>query len=509
MTGGILQIAARGIEDRFITGNPRITFFKKMYRRHTNYTRGEYDLSFNSKLDFGKRGICKIKRYGDLLNKLFLVITLPDIDIRYKCFTIWDIRQMLKKCNIIWSTRKRNKEKFTETDYNEVSKIVNDKLVELEKTLTDTDRNNAIDINKLEQNISCTEELILQLNQTLKSGQSANFAWIRKIGHFIIDKISVTIGDQRIDMHNGEWLEIWHELVKVDRKERGYKILIGDVPTLTEFNNIPKDRYKLYIPLQFWFNRYMGSTLPLVALQHTDVEIYVKLKPFNECAFFDPMTKFCKKPKLKCHLLAEYIYVESNERTRIVKNKHEYLIDTLQINQDILITKDDLNDGIFEAKLYFQNSCKELFWVCQNTKHIDGKNLDGIHNERRWHNYGLEFDTGKTNPIESVKIEFSERERESVKEINYYNYVVPYEHHYATPSVGINVYSFSLKPELFQPSGSANLSRLQNITLVIKFKDSIVDQMQENNLKFRLAIYGTSYNILRVVSGMSGLVHFA
>ena len=82
MTGGILQLVAYGAEDIFISGDPQITFFKTVYRRYTNFSRAEYDLSFNTKLDFGKEAVCHIRKVGDLLHRLFLTIQLPDIDIR-------------------------------------------------------------------------------------------------------------------------------------------------------------------------------------------------------------------------------------------------------------------------------------------------------------------------------------------------------------------------------------------------------------------------------------------
>ena len=352
-----------------------------------------------------------------------------------------------------------------------------------------------------------TSGLVKTLLNALKFGESANFAWIQRLGHFIIDHIKVKIGGQLQDKHTGEWMELRHELTKKDTKERGYKILIGDVPELTTFDNTIKRQYEMIIPLKFWFCNNMGSSLPLVALQHTDINIIVKLKPFDDCAFFDDNVTFVRKPKLRCNILAEYLYVEEEERTKIVKNKMEYLMDLVQINNDTIITKNSIDEeGMCEIRLYFDNPCKEFVWICQDIDHINGSQRN---NEKRWHNYGLDFDTGAINPIHSVQIKFAGRVREEFKEINYYNFIVPIEHHYATPSIGINAYSMALKPELFAPTGAANLTRIDEVSFVVRFKDSTIELMKTQNKKFRFNIYAQSINFLRVMSGQCGQAFYS
>lgn len=334
---------------------------------------------------------------------------------------------------------------------------------------------------------------------------SARFAWIRKIGHYIIDYIVIKIGDQIIDKHYGEWLEIWHELTKREQKERGYKILIGDIPELTEFNNKKKEEYELIIPLQFWFCREIGRSLPLIALNHIFVELSIKLNDFNQVAIFDEFTKFKKKPKLKCKMLAEYIYIEDKERRKIVTSKNEYLIETLQFNGNLQINKNSLDEeDRIKHKLHFKYPCKEIFWVFQNSAFITGI---APNNEKKYFNYGSDFITGKINPGSEAKIKFNDRDREEYKDIEFYNYIQPYERHYATPSDGINVYSFSLFPEKYQPSGTANLGKIENVSLEIRLKKQIAQEIREKNSIFNWRIYATSYNILRIFSGLGGLAY--
>jgi hypothetical protein len=344
------------------------------------------------------------------------------------------------------------------------------------------------------------------LTNALRGGQPANFAWIKRIGHYIIEKMWIQIGDQIIDTQFGEWLEIWHQLTKRQQKERGYNILIGDVPELTSFDTIPINAYELIIPLQYWFCHHIGNSLPLVALQHTHVDLFFKLKEFNELCYFDSFTNFLTKPKLRGHMLAEYIYVEEEERERIVKSKNEYLIEQLQYNGDIELTKNSPDeDLLISTRFYFKNPIKEYYWVIQRHDFIDGSMPNG---ERQYHNYSFNFDVPKINMMDVAKIRFNSRDRETFRDDIYFNYIVPREYHNSTPSVGINVYSFSLNPEKIQPSGQANLSFIDDAGIQFKLKQVVLDTMTQDNIRLRWPIYAKSYNFLRVMSGLSGLVFF-
>ena len=342
------------------------------------------------------------------------------------------------------------------------------------------------------------------LERSLNTSALARFAWIRRIGHYLIDQIWLKIDDQQVDKHYGEWLEIWHSLVKRIKKEPGYDILIGDVNDLNAFNTRKKNKYELIIPLQFWFCREIGSSLPLLALHNADIRVHVKLKNFNEVAYFDDFTSFRSRPKLKCKMIGEYIYVENEERENIAKSKLEYLIDTLQYHGDLFITRNSLNDdGFINILTRFKNPCKELVWVLQRLSHIDGS-LEN--RERRWHIYSFDPD-GRLNPGKAARIKFNNREREILKEIEFFNFIQPYERHYSTPEIGVNIYTFALDPESLQATGSANFSRIDDTGIEMNLKDEVMTAMETNeSIVFRMAIYALSINILRIFSGLGGIV---
>jgi len=126
-------------------------------------------------------------------------------------------------------------------------------------------------------------------------------------------------------------------------------------------------------------------------------------------------------------------------------------------------------------------------------------------------NYGVLID-GTGNPVQYGIIQLNGLDRFDRREGNYFNYVQTYQHHTNTPKDGINVYSFALIPEQHQPSGSANLSRIDRTQLNIWFWDpTYVDGLPKLNFIFNtlnlMFIYAHSYNVLRIMSGMGGLAY--
>ncbi|QKF93933.1 major capsid protein [Fadolivirus algeromassiliense] len=401
------------------------------------------------------------------------------------------------------------------SDYAIATSIVQDLPALLRPTINEThdavlkyyqDRYNAnVEIiSKLEETSQDTTSVFNILERSLGGKNLAKFAWIRKIGHYIIDQIWFKIDDQIVDKQYGEWLEIWHTLTgRIKKKEKGYNILTGNVPELYTYNTLIKNEYELVIPLQFWFCRNIGLSLPILALHNSDVRLYVKLKSFDDVSFYDEFTTFRLKPRLKCNLLAEYIYVDDDERQKISTSKLEYIIDTLQFNGDIEINNNSFNEeGYIDAITRFKNPCKEMVWLLQRKNFIDGSLTN---RQKLWHVYGYDTD-GTLNPMKNAKIKFNSRDREIFKEIEYYNYIQPYEKHYANASTGVNVYSFSINPESIQPEGSANMSRIDDASIEFNLKNNVVFDINEGNVVFRLAIYALTMNVLRIFSGLAGLV---
>ena len=115
----------------------------------------------------------------------------------------------------------------------------------------------------------------------------------------------------------------------------------------------------------------------------------------------------------------------------------------------------------------------------------------------------LEMHCWGENPVVTAKLQLNGQDRFSEREGTYFDLVQPYQHHTRNPDTGINVYSFALRPEEHQPSGTCNFSRIDNATLQLVLSNATVGGT--NTAKVR--VYATNYNVLRIMSGMGGLAY--
>ena len=110
------------------------------------------------------------------------------------------------------------------------------------------------------------------------------------------------------------------------------------------------------------------------------------------------------------------------------------------------------------------------------------------------------------NPVVTAKLQLNGQDRFSEREGTYFDLVQPYQHHTRNPDTGINVYSFALRPEEHQPSGTCNFSRIDNATLQLILSNATV----EGTKTAKVRVYATNYNVLRIMSGMGkfNLIYF-
>jgi len=100
MTGGILQLVAKGLDDVYLTYEPKITWFRCIYRRYTNYSKMEVKQNFQKLMKPGQESRCRIKKLADLVNRIFLCIEIPQVDVLYKKFTYKLLDSILEQVGI-------------------------------------------------------------------------------------------------------------------------------------------------------------------------------------------------------------------------------------------------------------------------------------------------------------------------------------------------------------------------------------------------------------------------
>jgi hypothetical protein len=112
----------------------------------------------------------------------------------------------------------------------------------------------------------------------------------------------------------------------------------------------------------------------------------------------------------------------------------------------------------------------------------------------------------KSKIYQTASLQLNGHERFSARDFIYFQYVQPYQHHENVPAnYDVSVYSFALKPEEHQPSGTCNMSRIDNATLVLKYTNSENDYDSAKN--YMVYVYAVNYNVLRIMSGMGGLAY--
>jgi hypothetical protein len=405
MGGGLMQLVAYGAQDVYLTGNPQITFFKVVYRRHTNFSMESIEQVFTGNVNFGKKTSCTIARNGDLLGKMYL-----------------------------------------------------------------------------EMDITAT---------------AGNL--VARPGHACVDYVEVEIGGQAIDKQYGEWMDIWAQLSHSSEQfEKLDRLVSGKL-----VNKNGGDGKKLYVPLQFWFNRNPGLALPLIALQYHEVKLNIQLHKDTN------LSKNNNKDEVTLNnicLFCDYIFLDTDERRRFAQVSHEYLIEQVQFNGKNCLGQ---TDSCANVELRFNHPCKELVWVVQ-----DGRVRSGGINEP--FAFAADSGNGQDEFVKSAVLQLNGHDRFREREGTYFRCVQPYQHHTGghdqqgnssgVSGVGgekgfIYSYSFALRPEDHQPSGTCNFSRIDNALLTLNLASSADAKGKE------VRTYATNYNVLRIMSGMGGLAY--
>ena len=432
MGGGLLQLVAYGAQDVYLTGNPQITFFKVVYRRHTNFAIEAIQQTASGSNSLGSRATYQITRNGDLIHRVYFYGKL--------------------------------------------------------------------------KNTGATSKKI---------------ALVPNVGQKLLKTVELEIGGQRIDKHYSEWLYIWNELSLPYGKREGYYKMIGanneNCCTLLPSTS----SYELYVPLEFWFCRNVGLALPLIALQYHEVKINIEYESVtNLCDISDK--NYCQEnDKLtgggnngtgysnteltldEPTLWVDYIFLDTDERRRFAQLSHEYLIEQLQFTGTDTITTSGSNpDSMKSLRMNFNHPCKELVWAIRSS--TDANNVywnnfstadaDNTTGNDTFNNYVI-----SKNPVMQAKIMLNGNDRFATRQGEYFSLVQPYQHHENTPDMyhkGINVYSFALKPEEHQPSGTLNMSRID--TAVLSLSSRIAGTIH---------VFAVNYNVLRILSGMGGLAY--
>ena len=430
MAGGLMQLVAYGAQDVYLTGNPKVTFFQAVYKRHTNFAMENIEQTVNGTASNSGRVSVTIARNGDL---------------------------------------------------------VSDMYVELKAKAT------------------------ILPTSSIAAGTDNDDNWAAERA---IKDVELSIGGQRIDKHYQRWWRLYSELYLDESKKLTWGKMTTPATDGVLANHVGG---KMFLPLIFFFNRNPGLALPLIALQYHEVRMDFDLS--SEFSLYTDNSTF--------KVWANYIYLDTEERRRFAQKGHEYLIEQVQhTGSDAMAAAGSTK----QIRLSYNHPVKELVF-CADQGSVSRSNL--------W-NFTSAVDTvvssagaaglqaGSTalvapstcgapllrigdhaadgsdvwteeahGPIETFKLVLNGQDRFKEQDGKYFNSVQPFQHHSGSPVPGVYAYSFALKPEEHQPTGTCNFSRIDNAQVAIKTKYGAT--------ALNLNMFAVNYNVLRIQSGMGGL----
>jgi len=282
-----------------------------------------------------------------------------------------------------------------------------------------------------------------------------------------------------------------------------------------------EDGKVVYLPLIFFFNRNPGLFLPLIALQYHEVRIDFDLA--------SDMETYLNKNVFK--VWANYVYLDTEERRRFAQKGHEYLIEQVQHTGSDTVTA---SGSAQNKRLSYNHPVKELVWCFNDPASANaatamwnfttapgtsgivleadpeaahgsnayvsvgqGTGVPLLRTGASWEGASIKFREETVGPLTEFKLVLNGQDRFKAQKGKYFNQVQAYNHHSGNPYPGVYSYSFALKPEEHQPTGTCNFSRIDNAQVAVTIPSGVASTTMN--------MFAVNYNVLRIQSGMGGL----
>jgi hypothetical protein len=547
MGGGLMQLVAYGAQDVYLTGNPQITFFKVVYRRHTNFSVEPIQQVFNGAADFGRTVTCNINRNGDLITNMYSVIELKEASADDD-ETEWGyVRRLgyavIQNCKVeiggskideqygdwlnIWYelSHKVGQERGHGKMIGDVNELTNFAVKhdaftlyvplafwfnrhnglalplialqyhDVRVTIQYRDGNRCVNWNQdvadqsvLQASFGMEDSYLLIDYVYLDSEERKRFA--QASHEYLIEQLQFTGSEALTNTNNKYRLNFNHPS----------KFLIW-APHLQKFAT--QTNFLAYADDGDWeLARETAAKLVWIAsragvTKDTNATTSADTYSIDKGTATDPHVATAEVGTAAAEITQKLADLAAK-----VDAQFAFGTDALSENTDAWeCTVDNvilLNNDLTSADLsVVVSSLKNGATDNANDSFLEDNSVLVVDH----FNYGRFID-GTSNPVLSAKLQLNGHDRFQARDGNYFNYVQPYQHFSNTPADGINVYSFALKPEDHQPSGTCNFSRIDNATLNVEVvsKDDLSDDSNVN-------IYTVNYNVLRVMSGMAGTAY--
>lgn len=539
MSGALMELVAFGAQDVYLTGNPQITFWKVTYRRYTNFAMESIEQTFNGQADFGRRVTCTISRNGDLAYRTYLQVTLPEIN-----------QNMANASESVDSA-------CTEGVYARWLDFPGEQLisqVEVEIGGQRIDRQYG-DWMHIWQQLSQSVEQ--QKGYAAMVGNTTQLTYITDPSFSDVDGPCDSEAPRQVCAPRNALpettlyvpLQFWycrnpglalplialqyHE-VKINLDIRPIDECLWAVSSLggegsccgskvaTAYNQslVAASLYVDYIfldtderrrmaqnpheylieQLQFTGDESVGSSSNKIKLNfnHPCKELVWVVQP-------DANVDYCAS--LEC---GEQLYSVLGAQPFNYTDAIDALPNALHAfgGPASVSGAAYINDaGLFNDAGAMDNTAAAGGWAGYTAPNLGGDDMQNSHVSDAGtfvlSETALNLHCWGENPVVTAKLQLNGQDRFSEREGTYFDQVQPYQHHTRSPDTGINVYSFALRPEEHQPSGSCNFSRIDNATLQLVLSNATVSGTSTAKVR----VYAVNYNVLRIMSGMGGLAY--
>lgn len=516
MPGGLIQLVAYGVQDLYLTGDPQITFFKILYRRHTNFSVESIVQNFSEPADFGDIVSCTLSRAGDLVEKILLYVQLPSIPIFLNSDgSVNNIKKIAWVHNLGQSLIKEITidigGKLIDRQYGEWlylwAQLSNKQDFGLAKMIGEVPElyNFSNGKNGYELFIPLTfwfcrnTGMSLPLIALASSDVKINIMFRRfeecvRIGpthsiNVLEDVVSFRPGDyiqQIIDGQiiygyfiNYDYLQKKLYYIKIQNQNASKTSFTAlqepnastsIINNITYKNNVP---YRIYNSITQTFCTPTPNTTEMIE----DINI-----PY--------IPKF-----VNSFLYVNYVYLDTDERLKFARSNHEYLIEQLQYNQLLNVRSPNVKQN-----LTLNHPCTVHVWIIQLDSLVGPGTINDLYN---YTTSPVRYPDGRlygVSLLNNATLLLNGRNRFPVRDARYFNCDVPYQCQYRGPESGINEYSFSLNPEEHQPSSTCNMSKIDYINMNMNLNNTITTQ---NTCRIRS--YTINKNVLRIFFNLGGI----
>ena len=530
MAGGLMQLVAYGAQDVFLTGTPEITFWKVSYRRHTNFAMESIEQTFQGQADFGRRVTCTISRNGDLCYRTYLQVTLPNISQDLKNSTGGDVyarwldfigEQLIAQVEVEIGGQRIDRQ------YGDWMHIWNQVTLSKEqqrgyyKMIGNTTALTYItDPNFAAVSGPCVTSSGPSQVCTPRSALPETtlyiplLFWFSKNPGLSLPLIALQYHEVKINLDIrpiGECLWAVSSLSGTAKAvTAAYQQSLVAASLYVDYIFLDTDERRkmaqnpheyLIEQVQFTGDESVGSSSNKIKLNfnHPVKELIWVVQPdgnVDYCGSLDPAQVLFKT-------LGAQPFNYTDAIDALPNAIHAFGGPLETSGSSAFITA----SGLFQMPGATDISTTSTGWTgatpfVPTTGNSSGSFVSDagtfVLSET-----ALDMHCWGDNPCVTAKLQLNGQDRFSEREGSYFDVVQPYQHHTRNPDTGINVYSFALRPEEHQPSGSCNFSRIDNAVLQLVLSMGAVGFVNTSKVR----VYAVNYNILRVMSGMAGVAY--